>query len=74
MIEAHFHRLSRARRLVATMQTLLMALNTHIPRIIFHTICIMTRSQDDLESLAKRSKTDFTQTTASSQPVATSSR
>jgi len=38
------------------------------------TICVMTRYQDDLESLAKRSKTDSTQTRARSQPVATSNK
>src|SRR6266480_3817796 len=35
-----------------------------VRQLIFRTICIMTRYQDDLESLARRSKIDFTQTTA----------
>ncbi len=45
-----------------------------VRQFIFRTICIMARYQDDLESLARRSKIDFTQTRASSHPVATSNR
>jgi hypothetical protein len=45
-----------------------------VRQFIFRTICIMTRYQDDLELLARRSKIDFTQTRASSHPVATSNR
>ena len=67
-----FFEVSRARCLTVTMQILFMSPFTC--RIIFHPMCIMTRSQDDRDLLTKRSKSDFSQTRARSQPVLTSNR
>ena len=45
-----------------------------VRQFIFRTIRVVTRYQGDLESLARRSKIELTQTRATSHPVATSNR